>query len=79
MPLTAGEEFYIEMSFGPHAVNKTPGLAVSEGNEILYGDSKTLAVTDLLKDRALTLKLVSAKTQQEIAKTVIDVSKACYI
>jgi hypothetical protein len=67
------------MSFGPHAVNRTPDFKPNPNNELLFGDVKTLAVSDLIKDRALTLRLMSSVTKQEIAKSIIDVSKACYI
>lgn len=44
-----------------------------------YGDCKTLAVNSIINDRALTIKLINSTSKKEIAKTVIDLTKACFI
>lgn len=60
-------------------MNKSVSVSPNGPNTIMFADVKTLAVNDLIKDRALTIRLMSVIGKKEIAKTLIDVTKACYI
>ena len=69
VPLAA-DKYCIEMQLGA-TINKSLPKDVNN-NEVRLADVRTLPVNDILKERALTLRLLNSK-DQEICKTVIDV------
>ncbi len=65
----------MEMSLSPDNINRTTNTPLLPPNQINFAQTKTLKVNDLIKDRNLTLRLMSATSNKEIAKQVIEISK----
>ena len=75
-PMIVSDLYIMEVTTGGGGINKSiPRAQVN--NEVKLADVRTLPISDLIKDRALTLRMIT-KAGVEISKTTLDITTICF-